>query len=132
MDFDLWKEKGEFRVDTEPVSCPKCQTTSMNAIHFDEINGNIHHCLLCRGSWLRAVDFNNMIQELRKEAIQKKASEYFQLSLEKASDLLTHPENLVSEWQDLKAVLRLLNYRFFVEHPKLRSFLEGLHKSFPV
>jgi hypothetical protein len=39
---------------------------------------------------------------------------------------------LVSEWRDLKAVLRLLSFRFFADNPKLNSILLGIQKSLPI
>ena len=42
------------------------------------------------------------------------------------------PKRFISEWRDLKAVLRTLRHRVFTENPKLRSILEGIQKSLPL
>lgn len=49
-----------------------------------------------------------------------------------AADIFTNPGRFISEWKDLKAVLRMLRYRVFVENPKLRSILAGIQNSLPL
>jgi Zn-finger nucleic acid-binding protein len=132
IDFDLWKKEGDFVAEANPLTCPRCRRHSLHALYFDQINIKIRFCAMCRGVWLRADDFHKIVQALAEEAEQKSMAEYVKLSLKEASEMITHPKSLISEWKDLKAVLRLLNYRFFVENPKIREFLLGLQKSLPV
>jgi hypothetical protein len=57
---------------------------------------------------------------------------YVKDSLKEASELFTNPGSLISEWKDLKAVLRMMRYRVFVANPKIRNVLEGIQKSLPL
>jgi hypothetical protein len=52
--------------------------------------------------------------------------------LKEGSEIFTNPGRIISEWGDLKAVLRMLRYRIFVENPKLRNILVGIQKSLPL
>jgi Zn-finger nucleic acid-binding protein len=132
IDFDLWKKEGEFVPEVNPPKCPKCRQYSLHVLYFDDVNIKIRFCAMCRGVWLRADDFLKIVHVLTEEAEQKSMVEYVRLSLKEAYEMITHPKSLISEWKDLKSVLRLLNYRFFIENPKIREFLLGLQKSLPV
>jgi len=44
---------------------------------------------------------------------------------------IKYPGRFVSEWKDLKAVLRMLRYRVFVENAKFRRVLAGIKNSLP-
>jgi hypothetical protein len=46
--------------------------------------------------------------------------------------MFRNPQSFFSEWKDLKAVLRMLRYRVFVENPKIRNILMGIQKSLPL
>ena len=93
---------------------------------------SILYCPACEGVWLDAGDLSKIITALSREADSISAPEYVRESLREASEILTRPKDLVSEWRDLKAVLRLLSYRIFAENPKLKSILQGLQKSLPL
>jgi hypothetical protein len=82
--------------------------------------------------WLNFGTFKDIIAAFSAEAENKPVSEYVKTSLNEASDIILNSKNLVSEWKDLKAVLRMLRYRVFVENPKFRSILEGIQKSMPL
>jgi hypothetical protein len=53
-------------------------------------------------------------------------------SIKEGSEIFTNPKRVISEWRDLKAVLRMLRYRVFTENPKVRSILAGIQKSLPL
>ena len=38
-------------------------------------------------------------------------------SLEEAKEVLTDPKAILSEWKGLASIIRLMQYRLFVEHP---------------
>ncbi len=40
-------------------------------------------------------------------------------SLQEAREIVTGPESFLSEWKDFATVLRLMQYRLFVERPRL-------------
>jgi Zn-finger nucleic acid-binding protein len=132
MDFDLWKKEGDFRVLAKPANCPNCHNTNLRALHYDGGDVTINYCPRCQGIWINAGDIRKIVIALNKEAEEKSAAEYVKASLKEAAELITTPENFISEWRDLKAVVRLLKYRFFVENPKVKDILVGLQKSLPL
>jgi len=132
MDLKIWHQKPRFQVTDQPHHCPKCNSIKMQMITYQEPDIDVLHCPSCEGSWLDANDLEKIIEALNKEADTLSAPDYVKNSLKEASEILTRPQNLVSEWRDLKAVLRLLSYRIFVENPKLKSILVGIQKSLPL
>jgi hypothetical protein len=81
---------------------------------------------------LNAGDFKKILDALSEEAESKSVSEYIKVSLKEASEIFTNPTGLISEWKDLKAVLRMLRHRVFIENPKLKNILVGIQKSLPL
>jgi Zn-finger nucleic acid-binding protein len=119
MDFGIWKQPARIHINDEPLKCPRCQKVAMRAIYYQGPDIDFTFCPFCKGVWLNAGDFKIIIDALNKEAQKKSVPEYVIASLKEASEIFTNPKRLISEWRDLKAVLRLLRYRVFVENPKL-------------
>ena len=132
LGFEIWSQKAIFNINDEPVSCPRCRSVSMRAINFQEPDLNITFCPHCEGVWLNFGDFKDIVEAFSAEAETKRVPEYVKASLKEASDITMNPKNLISEWKDLKAVLRMLRYRVFVENPKFKSILVGIQKSLPL
>jgi Zn-finger nucleic acid-binding protein len=132
MDFEIWNRQAVFDIKEIPPECPRCRKVTMRSINYREPNINITFCPFCEGVWLNAGDFKNIIDALNAEAAQKSVSEYVKASLKEAGDLLTHPGRVISEWRDLKAVLRMLRYRVFLENPEIRNMLVDIQKSLPL
>jgi Zn-finger nucleic acid-binding protein len=132
MDLHIWDRQPRFNITEQPQHCPRCKKVTMQLIAYQQPDVDVLYCPACEGSWLDSGALQTIIAALSKEADSRTASDYVRESLHEASDLLTHPQNLGSEWRDLKAVLRLLSYRVFVENPKLKSILLGIQKSLPL
>ena len=132
MDFEIWNRRAVFDIQEIPPECPRCQKVTMQSINYREPDINIAFCPYCEGVWLDAGDFRDIIDALNAEAANKSVPEYVKASLKEAADLFAHPDRFISEWKDLKAVLRMLRYRVFVENPKIRSMLTGIQKSLPL
>jgi len=131
MNFDIWKKEGDFTVSDLPLGCPKC-ARPLRVTRYETGDVRIRYCPSCRGIWLEHGDFLKIILALSREADEKNTADYIRASLKEASDLVTRPDRLISEWRDLKAVMRLLMYRFFVENPKVKNILVGIQKSLPL
>ena len=132
MDFDFWNNRGEFKAIFAHVKCPKGHTKDMVTLFFKQPAAKLSFCPICKGIWISKDNFLAIIQQLINEANSKSVAEYASISLKEASDIIAHPTQMLSEWRDLKTVLRLLEYRFFSENPKLKSVLEGIQKSLPL
>lgn len=132
MDFELWRKKADFKVEFDPLNCPRCKESALTEVAEQVSGTSIRFCAQCRGNWLSVGDFAKIITALTTQVDNRTVSDYIKESLKQAGELLAAKENPISEWQDLKTVLRLLKYRFFVEHPKLKALLEDLQKTLPL
>lgn len=132
LDFEIWSRKALFNVSERPLACPRCRSVSLRAVNFQEPDLDLTFCPFCEGVWLDFGDFKDIVEAFRAESETRSVSDYVKASLKEASDIVLNPKNLISEWKDLKAVLRMLRYRVFVENPKFRSILVGIQKSLPL
>jgi len=132
LNFNIWSRKALFNVHDMPLTCPRCRNVSMRAVNFREPDIDFTFCPFCEGVWLNAGDFQKIIDAFSREAASKSVADYVKTSLKEGAEIFTNPKRLISEWKDLKAVLRMLRYRVFVENPKFRSILVGFQKSLPL
>ena len=132
MDLRIWSQKPRFQVTDQPHNCPRCKKVAMQRIAYQEPGIDILNCPSCEGTWLDAGNLEKIISALQNEADTRSVPDYVKDSLKEALDLLARPQDLVSEWRDLIAVLRLLSHRIFIENPKLKSILLGIQKSLPL
>jgi len=63
---------------------------------------------------------------------RKSAAEYLWTSLEEAREILNGHEGLISQWCDVLTVIKLLEYRLFVEHPRLLQTLTFMQRGIPL
>jgi len=131
LGVDTWQDQADLLVKGTRRLCPKCRNTTLTRITDQQSEAVIDICAQCKGSWLAAGQFLYLINAMLDEAIKKTAPEYARISLQKAKDMVTSSDSIVSDWEGLKTVLTLLQHRIFIQHPKLKSIVEGLQKSLP-
>jgi Zn-finger nucleic acid-binding protein len=131
MDFELWKHHDRFHVAQHPIKCPKCDV-EMAAINYDKTDVEIDCCAKCRGVWLDSGEFRKVIDALTEELLTKSPKEYIRASLEEAKEVVTGPENFISEWKDFMNVIRMLEYRILTENPHVSQALAKIQSSIPI
>jgi Zn-finger nucleic acid-binding protein len=132
MDFSFWREKARFEAATGPLFCPRCGDSALVQVSEHSSGASVRLCAWCGGQWLGAVDFAKILDMLHGEADRLSAAGYWSASLKEARELLSGRGRSISQWKDLKTVLRLLKYRFMIENPQVSSLLKGLQKSLPL
>ena len=132
IDVGLWREKTDFKVESDPLFCPRCMNITLTTITEKRSNTTVRFCAQCGGSWLNPADLAKIISALSADLNNRSASYYLEESLKQAAELFTGKEAPISEWKDLKTVLRLLKYRVFIENPKLSAVMVGLQKTLPL
>jgi Zn-finger nucleic acid-binding protein len=129
MDFQIWKHEDRFRFSEQGTKCPACEI-NMVKIDYDDTGVEIDYCPQCRGTWLDEGKFANIVAALESELANKSLPEYLKASLEEARAIITGPESFISEWKDFMTVLKMFQYRFFVENPNLQDTVTGIQKGF--
>jgi len=130
MDFEIWKHEDLFTTNRSAQSCPACELP-MVTLNYGDTDIEIDYCPACRGTWLDNGEFQKIIASLEEELASKPLGDYTRESLKEAQELITGPESFISEWKDLMTVLRMMEYRLFVEKPKLLSIISSIGKSAP-
>ena len=126
IDFEIWKHPENFKAKETELSCPACGTHTMS-IEYGHTGVEINYCQKCHGIWLDKDEFPKIIESLEDELANTSFSDYFHESIEEAKELVTGDKSFASEWKDFTSVLKLMQYRLFVEKPKLVETLRELY-----
>ncbi len=120
LDLDVWKDAERIRTEPGALACPVCES-GMAAVQYGTTGVAVDVCPVGHGIWLDQGEFPRIIEALTEQVTGTSAGDYLKASLHEAGELFTSPESFASEWRDLRAVLRLLYLRFFMEHPGLTN-----------
>jgi Zn-finger nucleic acid-binding protein len=131
LEFDLWKDVERIQVTQyADRRCP-VDDQRMAAVRYGPTQVTVDTCPQCRGIWLDAGEFERIIDALKDYLAQLSADDYERAALEQAEQLVTGHKGLGAEIKDLGTVLRYLQYRVLVEHPRVRDALEALQTGLP-
>lgn len=126
LDFEIWKHPEKFKSGSAGVDCPVCGTRTAS-LEYGDTGVEINYCATCQGIWLEKDELPKIIESLEDEIARKTLSDYFKESVEEAKEIVTGHESFMSEWKDFSSVLKLMQYRLFVEKPKLVETLTELN-----
>ena len=130
MDFEIWKHPERFEVSVKPLRCPRCDI-DMAAVEYDTTKIEVDYCLRCQSVWLDSGEFEKIVRALEEELLDKDVPEYIVASLREARQVISGPENLLSEWRDFVSVLRMLEYRVLSENPRVARALATIQTADP-
>ena len=131
MDFEIWTNEEKFKTTGSGIVCPVCDIKTQS-IDYDSTGVKVDCCSSCHGIWLDENKFSKIIDSLEQELVSKSFSEYVTASIEEAKEIITGPESFMSEWKDFSTVLRLMEYRLFVERPKWMTALLSIQRANPL
>ena len=131
MDFEIWKHEDQFKTEARNLPCPQCNK-ALVAINYSDTEIEVDYCPSCKGTWLDSGEFKKIIDALTDELLTKSFSKYISDSIAEAKELITGPESFLSEWKDFATVLRIMQYRLFVEKPKLLDTVMSLQENVPI
>ena len=130
LDFDLWTHPEKFAASDSARQCPVCQVPLVT-LHYGKTQVNVDYCRRCHGTWLEKGEFKKMMDRLEDQALNMSLSDYLRESVHEAREIVTGPESRVSEWKDFGNLLRMMQYRLFVEKPGLLNAILNLQKADP-
>ena len=131
MDFEIWKHEDKFKAKASEINCPVCKTPNQ-IIDYGSTAVEVDYCPSCQGVWLEENEFKKIIESLEQELVSKTFSEYIEASIEEAKEIITGPESFMSEWKDFITFLRMMQYRLFVENPKLLNTITAVQNVNPL
>ena len=130
LDFEAWKHTDSVHGKAAGLSCPSCEAALLELTYADT-GVTIDHCPGCWGTWLERGRFEAIVEELDQQITTMAATDFLRATLHEARAVLDGPETMTSEWHDFATVLRLLEYRFLVDNPRVATALTDLQRANP-
>lgn len=132
LDFDPFvkKEKHFNVIPEEGGICPKC-SEKMIPLAYANSGVVIDKCEQCRGVWLGDGEFRKIIAYLENLVTTHSVSEYVIDSFKQFSEIVTGPDDRISEAKDFLVVLKLLKLRAAVEHSKIAELTNKIYQYLP-
>ncbi len=127
LDFDIWRDKGKFKLSKSDKHCPVDRTGLMQ-VSYDNSNVKIDFCKFCQGIWLDRGEFKQIMVYLRKKADYEILHNYTKNLIKQLWEVFAGPKKFREELEDFLMLLKLLNYKFVVLHPFLNSIIENSQK----
>ena len=124
LDFDLWKDADKLMVsgrsdcprDGKPLFKIKCENT----------NVLVDICLDCQGIWLDKDELDKIISTLKEKINSETVPEYLNDLGSEVKELIAHPGQAEIELRHIMILMKLLEYRFLAQHPKISEITSVL------
>ena len=127
LDVDLWRDKGSFEVLRVKKHCPVCRA-GLVEIKYDGTKTKVDFCKMCQGVWLDRGEFKQIISYLKRKSDYEILHHYSKNLILELWEVFAGPERFREELADFLILLKLLNYKFVVQHPILYKLIENAQK----
>jgi len=127
LDIDLWQDKTKFKITRGQKICPACRVP-LYEVEYGDSGIKVDVCNLCFGIWLDRGEFKKIIEYLQQKAGYEILHNYAENLVQEFREIFTGPETLKEEILDFLTVLKLLNYKFAVQHPNIAKIISQLPK----
>jgi len=122
VDVDLWRDKGRFEVSTSKKHCPVCRAMLVET-KYDDSKIKIDFCKNCQGVWLDRGEFKQIMNYLKNKSDYEILHCYTKNLIREMWEVFSGPETFREELADFFTLLKLLNYKFVVQHPHITQLL---------
>jgi len=127
LDIDLWEDEKKFCLGQGRKVCPK-DAVPLYEVGYGNSGIRVDICEQCRGIWLDRGEFKKIIAYLKNKGNLETLNNYFANFVAEGIEVFTGPETLKEEFADFVSLLKVLNYKFLVQHPYLASAIMSLPK----
>ena len=125
LDVDLWKDRKKFKISYGQRLCPSCRLP-LYEVYYGDSRIIVDICNVCQGIWLDRLEFKKIIEYLKNKANYEILHKYIKNLTDEFWEVFTGPETLREEILDFLTILKLLNYKFIVQHPVLTGLISNL------
>ncbi len=130
LDFYPFEATNKLAVPSQGKHCPRC-AIEMSSLTYDKSRVVVDRCTKCVGVWLDHGEFEKIIRYLEHIVLTESAAGYARDAVKQFAQIATGPKGPVAEARDFFAVLKLLEFRIAVEHPKLADAAQTIYKASP-
>jgi len=131
VDVDLWRDKAKFCVSGYPLGhgkyCPVCRA-GLQEIKYDEAKTKVDFCKMCEGIWLDRGEFKQIINYLKNKSDYEILNKYTKNIVSELWEVFSGPEGFRSELTDFLMLIKLINYKFIIQHPYIKGMIDSLPK----
>lgn len=132
IDFNIFEQEDEkFAHSVQGEMCPQCVRPLAQFIYKNS-GAAIGICPSCKGAWLAKGELSKIIGSLEDMIARESLAQYEHDAARQFAEIFNGPKGVVSETKDFFAVAKLLEYRLFVEHPKLLAALANIENHLPL
>jgi len=118
LEFDLWKDKNKLAVSGKSIDCPR-DGKPLFKIKYGKTNVLVDVCLDCRGVWLDKDELDKIISALKAKISSETIPEYLNDLSGEVRELVVRPNQAEVELKHIMILMKLLEYRFVAQHPKI-------------
>lgn len=127
LDIDLWRDKARFSISKGKRVCPSCRMP-LYEVGYDNSKVKVDLCNLCKGIWLDRGEFKQLVVYLKSKSDYEILHRYTANLIKEFWEVFAGPEKFRDELEDFFMLLKLLNYKFVVQHPILNAMIENSQK----
>jgi len=134
LDFDPFgpeADKYAVPASTEQRLCPRC-SLPMTALTYKTSGVTIYKCPRCHGVWLSHGEFEAIVSYLENVVDAESAPELAKDAGKQFEKVLVGPGGEISDIRDFFTVLKLLEMRLLVEHPRVAAAAEKIYQYSPL
>ena len=124
LDFDLWKDSDKLTVSSRS-NCPR-DGKPLFKIKCGNTDVMVDICLECRGIWLDKNELDKIISALKERINSETIPEYLNDLGGEVKELIIHPDRAEIELRHIIILMKLLEYRFLAQHPKISEITSVL------
>jgi Zn-finger nucleic acid-binding protein len=125
LDIDLWRDQEKFKISPGQKLCP-LDRLPLYETKYGDSDIKVDLCNICRGIWLDRGEFEEIIHYLKKKKEWEVLYNYAKNFREEFWEIFSGPESWREEVDDFLALLKLLSYKFAVQHPNIAKIIAGL------
>ena len=124
LDFDLWKDSDKLTVSSAS-NCPRDEKPLFK-IKCGNTDVMVDICLECQGIWLDKDELDKIISALKEKINSETIPEYLSDLSGEVKELIVHPNQVEIELRHIIILMKLLEYRFLAQHPRISEITSVL------
>lgn len=125
LDIDLWEDKTKFKIGRGARLCPCCRLP-LYEVFYGGSEIVVDLCNVCKGVWLDRGEFKKIIDYLKRTADREVLTKYAKNLFKEFQEIFSGPETFREEILDFLTLLKILNYKFAVQHQVLAKIISNL------
>lgn len=127
LDIDLWKDEENFKIARGIRLCPYCRVP-LYEVYYGDSKIVVDVCNLCHGVWLDRAEFKKIIDYLKRKKDYEILHNYAKNVFRQFAEIFVGPEPIKEEVLDFISLLKVLNYKFLVNHQIISKLILRLPK----